>query len=51
MYRNVTISCRTQYIYIFGLEATYKVSDSWQKKRYDSSVLYKKKKNNEWDTE
>lgn len=43
MYRNVTISCRTHYIYISGLEATYKVSDSWQKKRYDSSVLYKKK--------
>lgn len=43
MYRNVTISCRTQYIYNLGLKATYNVSESWQK-RYDSNVLYKKKK-------
>lgn len=49
MYRNVTISCRTHYIYISGLEATYKVSDSWQKK--DMIAVCCIKKNNEWDTE
>lgn len=42
MYRNLAISCRTQYTYILGLKPTNNVSESWQK-RFDSNVLYKQK--------